>query len=166
MNHDLLCLSLSLSLSLWFPFWWVHFRISRVPCTLSQRKNSSNMGKATEIDEGFMSPTATPGNVDGPSYRYSYMNVNDDNEASRSSHSNRSSVRNSESVLRGSSVNGDVFIRGSLLDRNIEAVALEHGTSEKSRDYRGRIRVCTVICDVREKQRADRDTCNRTILCF
>uniref|UniRef100_K3X2K4 Glycoside hydrolase family 5 domain-containing protein n=1 Tax=Globisporangium ultimum (strain ATCC 200006 / CBS 805.95 / DAOM BR144) TaxID=431595 RepID=K3X2K4_GLOUD len=100
------------------------------------------MGKTMEIDEGFMSPTASPGNVHGvgSSYRYSYMNVNDTNEASRSSHSNRSSVRNSESVTRGSSVGGDVFIRGSLLDRHIEAVALEQGTMEKPKDYRGRIR--------------------------
>ncbi|KAF1329655.1 Cell 5a endo-1,4-betaglucanase, partial [Globisporangium splendens] len=84
-----------------------------------------------------MSPSASPDNLldAGPSYRYSYMN-----EGTENTPTSRSSLRASDSVTRGSFTAGDVFVRGSLLDRNIPAVALEQGATEKPRDYRGRIR--------------------------
>lgn len=85
-------------------------------------------------ESGLVSPAANGNDVSGvgPSFRYSSMNLVDMNETSRSSTS-KSSVRNSET--------NDVFIRGSLLDRNIEAVALVKGATERQKDYKGRIRV-------------------------
>ncbi|TMW62078.1 hypothetical protein Poli38472_009571 [Pythium oligandrum] len=71
-----------------------------------------------------------------PSYEFSYMNVD-------------SAERQSASRGRGSEINGrlsassahDVFVRGSLLDRDIEAIALkENEMPERSKDYKGRIR--------------------------
>lgn len=89
-------------------------------------------------ESGFVSPAPASSDVAGagPSFRYSSMNLVDMNETSRSSTSqSKSSVRNSETT-------NDVFIRGSLLDRNIEAVALVKGATERHKDYKGRIRVC------------------------
>lgn len=92
------------------------------------RKDDENVNSVD--DAGLESPAATP------SFRYSAMNLLADvHETSRSSTSKSSGVRNSETT-------SDVFIRGSLLDRNIEAVALVKGATERHKDYKGRIRVC------------------------
>lgn len=77
-----------------------------------------------------------------PSYRFS-MNADGISGVARDS------VRLSQS--RGSDTGGsltprsqsEVFIRGSLIDRNIEAIAVStEMRPERTRDYKGRIRVC------------------------
>lgn len=84
------------------------------------------------------------------SYRFSSMNTNSLSGVGATS---RETLGNSGSYVFRSSMaqrnsfsdsqrGSDVFVRGSLLDRHIEATAFTNKDApERSRDYKGRIRV-------------------------
>lgn len=92
-----------------------------------------------------------------PSYRYSALNTstNDQNTnviitdaasretlASSGSNAFRGSIVPRTSSISDSQRGSEVFVRGSLLDRHIEATAFtSQHAPEKARDYKGRIRV-------------------------
>ena len=75
-----------------------------------------------------------------PSYSFSYMSA-DGFDTSR--HSVRDSARGSVLPRSSDSVrSSEVFVRGSLLDRDIEAVALSPSAKpERRKDYKGRHRI-------------------------
>ncbi|TMW62077.1 hypothetical protein Poli38472_009570 [Pythium oligandrum] len=104
-------------------------------------------------DEFMLSPVpdlAQNGGVHAtPTYQYSYMH-DDGHEDTNTGFIRESAyrnslmpVRNSETPGRPSSANGDgVFVRGSLLDRDIEALAVSPALSaaEPVKRFKGRIR--------------------------
>lgn len=87
-----------------------------------------------------MDPKNSVSGGEAASYRFSAMNMNSQRESLGNSGSNvfRNSLSDSQ---RGSGV----FVRGSLLDRHIEATAFtSKDAPERARDYKGRIRVSFV----------------------
>lgn len=92
-----------------------------------------------------------------PSYRYSALNTSTNEQngnviitdassretlASSGSNAFRNSMMPRTSSTSDSQRGSDVFVRGSLLDRHIEAAAFtSQDAPEKARDYKGRIRV-------------------------
>ncbi|GLE00856.1 hypothetical protein PINS_up009653 [Pythium insidiosum] len=96
--------------------------------------------RAEDLEMDFYAPSpneigrSTGGGGDQPTYRYSYMNA--DTPGPRSS-----DVGSRLSSSGGPG--GEVFVRGSLLDRTIEAAPTSQadGRPERARDYKGRRRV-------------------------
>ncbi len=104
-----------------------------------------NFGRMSEISEaegseydGRASLAQTPANSHHSSYRHSMR---------------MSALRASDSRSCASSISKhgkDVFIRGTLLDRDIEATIVPYQKPERPQDYKGRIRVrCVFLIIIR-----------------